>query len=65
MAEKPTAQSCPYCGVTTDVPHESQEGCIEALHSEIARMRELLQFVKAPERDPVSETPERDHDELR
>ena len=24
------------------VPHETQEGCIEALHAEIARMRDVL-----------------------
>lgn len=33
---------CPSCGIVTDVPHETQEGCIEALHAEIARVRELL-----------------------
>jgi len=26
----------------TEVPHETQEGCIRALHEEIARMRALL-----------------------
>ena len=31
--------NCPFCGVATDVPHETQEGCIQALHAEIARMR--------------------------
>jgi hypothetical protein len=36
------ASACPFCGVVTDVPHETQEGCIEALHVEIARMRTIL-----------------------
>lgn len=36
------ASACPFCGVVTDVPHETQEGCIEALHAEIARMRTIL-----------------------
>ena len=48
MAEKVPQVVCPFCGVTTDVPHETQEGCIEALHAEIARMRELLEYVKVP-----------------
>ena len=40
----PTMKStaCPFCGVASDVPHHTQEGCIEALHAEIARMREIL-----------------------
>ncbi len=37
--------TCPFCGVVTETPHESQEGCIEALHAEIARMREVLSHV--------------------
>lgn len=48
MADKVPAIVCPFCGVTTDVAHETQEGCIEALHVEIARMRELLEYVKVP-----------------
>jgi hypothetical protein len=38
--------TCPFCGVDTDVPHNTQEGCIEALHGEIGRMRRLLDQVK-------------------
>jgi hypothetical protein len=30
------------------VPHETQEGCIEALHEEIGRMRAILQHVRDP-----------------
>ena len=49
---------CPFCGVTTDVPHETQEGCIEALHVEIARMRELLEYVKVPGAEAYPDDPE-------
>lgn len=35
--------SCPFCGTVTDVPHETQEGCIEALQREIARVRDILE----------------------
>jgi hypothetical protein len=37
-----SAIACPFCGVVTDVPHETQEGCIEALQTEIVRVREIL-----------------------
>lgn len=40
------ARDCPFCGVATDVPHETQEGCIEALHVEIARMRGILDHLR-------------------
>ena len=33
---------CPFCGVATGVAHETQAQCIEALHLEIARTREML-----------------------
>ena len=33
---------CPFCGVATEVAHRSQEACIEALQSEIARTRAIL-----------------------
>lgn len=46
MSPKLPAPVCPFCGVMTDVPHETQEGCIEALQAEIARMRALLSYVK-------------------
>ena len=35
--------SCPFCGTATDVPHETQQGCIEALQREIARVRDILE----------------------
>jgi hypothetical protein len=39
--------NCPYCGVSTDVAHETQEACIEALRAEISRVREVLTHVRS------------------
>jgi hypothetical protein len=39
---------CPFCGVATVIPH-TQEGCIEALNAEIARMRAILDQVQSAE----------------
>jgi hypothetical protein len=39
---------CPFCGVVSDVPHETQRLCIEALQAEIARTRRVLQAVTEP-----------------
>jgi hypothetical protein len=39
-------RACPFCGVASDVNHETQEGCIAALQSEIARMRSILSHLK-------------------
>lgn len=39
---------CPFCGVASEAPHKTQEGCIEALQAEIAHMRDILQHVKGP-----------------
>lgn len=36
---------CPFCGVASEVAHPSQEACIEALRSEIARTRAILAHV--------------------
>jgi len=38
---------CPFCGVTTETPHETQRGCIEALNVEIAKMRAVLEQVRS------------------
>ena len=50
MSGLPKAHSplppCPFCGVTNNVPHETQEGCIAALNTEIGRMRGLLANLK-------------------
>ncbi len=40
--------TCPFCGVDTDAPHESQEACIGALNGEIQRMRALLERLRPP-----------------
>ena len=34
---------CPFCDVVTDVPHQTQEACIDALQQEIARTRRVLE----------------------
>lgn len=39
---KMTVSICPFCGIATAAPHETQELCIEALHLEIERTREIL-----------------------
>jgi hypothetical protein len=49
---------CPFCGVVTEVPHETQEGCIEALHKEIARVREILELVRDPRVDLRGQEPQ-------
>jgi hypothetical protein len=36
-----TMQICPFCGVSTESSH-TQEGCLEALTAEIARVRAIL-----------------------
>jgi hypothetical protein len=38
---------CPFCGVVTETPHETQAGCIEALNAEIVRMRAVLDRVRS------------------
>jgi len=40
---------CPFCGVVSESPHDSQEACIQALQSEIDRTRRvLIQFGEVP-----------------
>jgi hypothetical protein len=56
MLPPPLPKVCPFCGVPTDVPHESQAGCIEALHAEIARVRAILKYVKDPQSRPGAPT---------
>ena len=46
LPKTPASNPCPFCGVLADVPHETQEGCIAALHTEIAQMRGLLANLK-------------------
>lgn len=42
------AVMCPFCGVVSEIPHETQQACIEALQSEIKRTREVLDNVTEP-----------------
>ena len=44
---------CPFCGTASDVPHETQQACIEALRAEVARTRQILEHVTEPLRAPV------------
>ena len=37
---------CLFCGLATEQPHETQGACIEALHDEISRVREIVDRVK-------------------
>jgi hypothetical protein len=37
------AAVCPLCDVVSDVPHQTQQGCIDALQKEIARIRQVLE----------------------
>ena len=39
---------CPFCGVVSDGPHESEEACIAALQSEIDQTRKVLENVTEP-----------------
>jgi hypothetical protein len=63
------AMKCPYCGVSSDVAHETQEVCIEALRAEISRVRNVLNHVRSvavpgpadsdeePKADPTARDP--------
>jgi hypothetical protein len=46
LPKVPPANPCPFCGVAAGAPHETQEGCIAALNTEIAQMRGLLASLK-------------------
>jgi hypothetical protein len=41
--------------VATPVPHETQAGCIAALHSEIGRVRDILSTLKPAGADPLAD----------
>jgi uncharacterized Zn finger protein (UPF0148 family) len=43
---------CPFCGITSKMPHETQEGCIRALQAEITRTRQVLESITEPLRPP-------------
>jgi hypothetical protein len=40
--------SCPFCGTGANLPHETQEACIAALHSEISRIRRVVERLQTP-----------------
>ena len=45
---------CPFCGLGTDLPHETQEACIAALNGEIARMRQVVSHLRVLSADESS-----------
>jgi hypothetical protein len=45
--------NCPFCGMATEIPHETQQACIEALNAEITRTRELIDNVRQAELLPA------------
>jgi hypothetical protein len=54
----PATGACPFCGVAAPVPHETQAGCIQALQSEIGRMRDVLAALRPAGTDPLVEVPD-------
>jgi hypothetical protein len=44
---------CPFCGLATESPHETQAACIEALHAEISRVREFVDRRKEEDEYPA------------
>ena len=44
--------SCPFCGTGANLPHETQEACIAALHSEISRIRHVVERLRTPFAEP-------------
>lgn len=37
------AVTCPFCGVVSEVRHETQQACIQALRAEIVHTRRVLE----------------------
>jgi hypothetical protein len=50
---------CPFCGLSTEIPHENQQGCLDALAAEIARLRSVLEH---SESTAVPSASEEEHD---
>jgi hypothetical protein len=46
---------CRFCGLASDVPHETQAACIEALQAEISRVRKIVG--KSPGDEQPAATP--------
>jgi hypothetical protein len=38
---------CPFCGIVTEVPHQSQQACIDALHAEIDRVKLVVDCLQS------------------
>lgn len=45
---------CPFCGLATELLHETQAACIDALHAEISRVREMVGRIKEQSIYPIS-----------
>lgn len=45
---------CTFCGLETGRPtaHETQEACIEALRSDVSKLREVLEHARRPGEAP-------------
>ena len=54
---------CPSCGIASEIPHDSQQACIAALHAEISRTRQVLTHVGEPLVRPAPEPEETAEDE--
>jgi hypothetical protein len=52
--------TCPFCGIVTETPHETQKGCLNA---EIARMRAVLDQVRSTAAPGATEPEEEDDQE--
>jgi hypothetical protein len=63
MSSPVQGQVCPFCGLCINVPHETQRGCIDALHAEIARMRDLLDTVKPMSAELLANQPRPRHED--
>ena len=49
---------CPFCGVVTDVRHDTQQACIDALQTEIELTRRLLERTTETAQAPAFEEDE-------
>ena len=63
MGKASGQSSCPFCGVPSEVPHETQEGRIAALQAEIGRVRGILSTLKPADVDQTRTFTPREADE--
>ena len=59
LPKAPLPDPCPFCGVIVGVPHETQAGCIAALHTEINRVRGILAHLRPAGVLPVDDVEDR------